>query len=217
MSVVAPPETLPPLPGRFLEAIGATPEREADVEAFRQRLAAANASMNLVGASTLGEFWRRHFVDSAQLLWFAPGVRVWADLGSGAGLPGLVLAILLKGRPGARVHLVESMAKRCRFLSEVVEALGLPAVVHHARAETLTLKVERVTARACAPLERLLAYAEPFFARGATGLFLKGAEVDQEIADARRAWRFKADTLVSLSDPRGRLLSIEELGRVPRR
>jgi 16S rRNA (guanine527-N7)-methyltransferase len=217
MFVDAPPEASTPLPAGFLEAIGATPEREADIEAFRRRLASANTTMNLVGASTLGEFWRRHFVDSAQLLWFAPDVRVWADLGSGAGLPGLVLAILLKGRPGARVHLVESMAKRCRFLTEVVEALDLPAVVHHARAETLALKVQTVTARACAPLERLLAYAEPFFARGARGLFLKGAEVEREIAEARSAWSFAATTRVSLSDPRGRLLSIEELARVQRR
>jgi 16S rRNA (guanine527-N7)-methyltransferase len=109
------------------------------------------------------------------------------------------------------------MAKRCRFLTEVVEALELPATVHHARAETLALAVEKVTARACAPLERLLAYAEPFFARGAGGLFLKGAEVEREIADARRSWRFAAATLESLSDPRGRLLSIEELARVPGR
>jgi 16S rRNA (guanine527-N7)-methyltransferase len=215
MSVAAPPEGCWPLPAGFLEAIGATPAREADIDAFRRRLEVANSTMNLVGASTLGEFWRRHFVDSAQLLWFAPGARVWADLGSGAGLPGLVLAILLKGRSGARVHLVESMAKRCRFLTEVAEALQLPAVVHHARAESLSLKVERVTARACAPLERLLAYAEPFCARGAEGLFLKGAEVDREIAQARRAWRFTASTQVSISDPRGRVLSIGELARVP--
>jgi 16S rRNA (guanine527-N7)-methyltransferase len=217
MSVAGRPEAFPDLPAGFFEATGATATREADIEAFRSRLAAANETMNLVGASTLGEFWRRHFVDSAQLLWFAPDARVWADLGSGAGLPGLVLAILLKGRSGALVHLVESMGKRCRFLTEVVEALDLPAVVHHARAETLALSVERVTARACAPLERLLAYAEPFFARGAEGLFLKGAEVEREIVEARRAWRFSASTVVSLSDPRGRVLSIGELGRVQRR
>jgi 16S rRNA (guanine527-N7)-methyltransferase len=126
----------------------------------------------------------------------------------------LVLAILLKGRPGACVHLIESMTKRCRFLAEVTEALDLPAVVHNARAESLDLEVEVVTARACAPLDRLLTYARPYLARGAKGLFLKGAEVEAEITEARRNWRFQARTRPSLSDARGRLLSIEELARV---
>ena len=218
MSVVAPPSgvfaDLAGLPAAFLDTVGATPARLEDVERFRSMLAETNRVTNLVGESTLGDFWRRHFVDSAQLLWLEPSAGVWADLGSGAGLPGLILAILLKNRPGARVHLIESMAKRCRFLAEMVEALDLPAVVHHARAESLELKVEMVTARACAPLDRLLTYARPYLARGARGLFLKGAEVEAEIAEARRFWRFKAGLTPSLSDPRGRLLSIEELVRV---
>jgi len=217
MSVAAPPDADPRalagLPGEFLDVVGATPTRLAVLDMFRSRLTEANRAMNLVGDSTLADFWGRHFVDSAQLLWVEPSALVWADLGSGAGLPGLVLAILLKGRPGARVHLIESMTKRCRFLTEVTEALGLPAVVHNARAESLDLKVEVVTARACAPLDRLLTYARPYLARGARGLFLKGAEVEAEIAEARRSWRFKARTTPSLSDPRGRLLSIEELVR----
>jgi 16S rRNA (guanine527-N7)-methyltransferase len=216
MSAAAPPE-LSGLPADFLRTVGFSPGVEADLQTFKTLLMTANQQMNLVGDSTLGEFWRRHFVDSAQLLWFSPATRVWADLGSGAGLPGLILAILLKGRPGSRVHLVESMAKRCRFLGEVAEALALPAAVHHGRAETLNLDVEVVTARACAPLDRLLGYAKPYFERGARGLFLKGAEVDTEIAEARKTWRFRAETSVSLSDPRGRLLRIEELGRVGRR
>jgi len=215
MSAVAPPEAKAVTPD-FLEAVGATAERLQDIETFRRLLAEANRQVNLVGDSTLGDFWRRHFVDSAQLLWFRPAAGRWADLGSGAGLPGLVLAILLKDRPGAQIHLIESMAKRCRFLTEVVEILALPAVVHNARAESLKLEVEMVTARACAPLDKLLAYAEPYVARGAQALFLKGADVEAEIANARRVWRFKAETQVSLSDPRGRLLSIRELERVGR-
>ena len=216
MSDAAPPDP-GGLPPDFFARIGAGPGWERDLAAYRQRLAEANQHMNLVGASTLGQFWERHFVDSAQLLWVLPEAQVWADLGSGAGLPGVVLAILLKGRPGARVHLIESMAKRCRFLSEVVEALTLPVEIHNVRAETLALKVEVVTARACAPLARLLGYAEPFFARGATGLFLKGADVETEITEARKSWRYTAETRVSLSDPRGRLLSIKELSRVGKR
>src|SRR5690606_23717223 len=100
-----------------------------------EKLTAANRVMNLVGPATLDIFWSRHAWDSAQLLDLAPEARTWADLGAGAGLPGVVLAILLKGRPGAHVHLIDSMTKRCRFLSEVVGALDLPATVHNARAE----------------------------------------------------------------------------------
>jgi 16S rRNA (guanine527-N7)-methyltransferase len=218
MSVAAPPEAdlkeLAGLPAGFLERVGATPARLEDVETFRMHLAETNRSMNLVGDSTLADFWRRHFLDSAQLLWVEPSALTWADLGSGAGLPGLVLAILLKGRPGAQVHLIESMTKRCRFLAEITEALDLPAVVHNARAESLALKVEMVTARACARLDRLLTFAQPYLARGARGLFLKGAEAKSEIVEARRHWRFKVHAIPSLSDARGRLLSIEELVRV---
>ena len=204
------------LPEGFLERVGATPARQADIELYRQMLANANQTMNLVGEATLESFWGRHFVDSAQLLWFVPAARVWADLGSGAGLPGLVLAILLKGRPGSTVHLVESMAKRCRFLGEVVAALDLPAVVHQARAESLRLRVEVVTARACAPLGRLLGYAQPFLARGARGVFLKGAAVEAEVAEARKTWRFGLEERPSISDRRGRLLFVEGLSRVGR-
>jgi 16S rRNA (guanine527-N7)-methyltransferase len=185
MCDVAPPEG-GGLPPGFAERIGASPSWEADIAVYRERLTEANQHVNLVGASTLGQFWQRHFVDSAQLLWVSPDSSVWADLGSGAGLPGLVLAILLKGRSGAQVHLIESVAKRCRFLSEVVERLALPAVVHNVRAESISISVDIVTARACAPLGRLLGFAQPFFARGATGLFLKGADVETEIVEARK-------------------------------
>ena len=96
----------------------------ADLEQFRALLASWSENMNLVGPSALSEFWPRHVYDSAQLLALAPEARVWADIGAGAGFPGLVLAILLKKTPGARVHLIESLAKRCRFLQAVADALG---------------------------------------------------------------------------------------------
>lgn len=210
MSVAAPLERFA-APADFARAIGATPERLSDIERFREMLIEANRDFNLVGASTLADFWSRHFVDSAQLIWFDPKARTWADLGSGAGLPGLILAILSKGVPGARVHLVDSMAKRCRFLGQVVESLDLPAEVHNARAESLDLRVDVVTARACAPLDRLLGYARPYFLRGARGLFLKGADVGSEIARAKKGWRFDAEVVTSLSDPRGRVVAIPRL------
>jgi 16S rRNA (guanine527-N7)-methyltransferase len=203
----------PEAAARFVGEIGVSPARLQDVDRFRKVLTDANRTMNLVGDSTLADFWTRHFLDSAQLLALAPGARTWADLGAGAGFPGVVLAILLADAPGTRVHLVESVAKRCRFLSQVVEALRLPAEIHHARAEHLPLQVEVVTARACAPLTRLLAFARPSLRGRTKGLFLKGAEVDTEVAEARKSWRFDLATHPSLSDPRGRVLELTELAR----
>jgi 16S rRNA (guanine527-N7)-methyltransferase len=143
----------------------------------------------------------------------APEANVWADLGAGAGLPGVVLAILGKGRAGFRIHLVESIAKRCRFLTAVIGELELPASVHNARAENLKLAVDIVTARACAPLARLLGYAQPYLKAGATGLFLKGQDVAAELDEAAKSWEFEADTIPSLSDPRGQIVRVRRLGR----
>jgi 16S rRNA (guanine527-N7)-methyltransferase len=197
----------------FAAATGATPAQIADLSRFLEMLTAGNAVMNLIGPATLPDFWNRHAWDSAQLLQIAPEARTWADLGAGAGFPGLVLAILGKGRPGVRIHLVESMAKRCRFLAEVVTALDLPATVHHARAENLRLAVDIVTARACAPLYRLLGYARPYLQAGAQGIFLKGQDVASDLEEATRYWDFEADIVPSLSDERGRIVRVRRLGR----
>jgi 16S rRNA (guanine527-N7)-methyltransferase len=117
------------------------------------------------------------------------------------------------GQAGFRVHLVVSMAKRCRFLSEVVRELELPATVHNDRAENLSLPVDIVTARACAPLHRLLGYARPYLKGGAAGLFLKGQDVAAELEEATRYWDFEADTVPSRSDERGRIVRVRRLGR----
>jgi 16S rRNA (guanine527-N7)-methyltransferase len=197
----------------FAVAAGATDAQVADLARFLEMLAAGNVVMNLVGPKTLPDFWNRHAWDSAQLLRLAPDALAWADLGAGAGFPGLVLAILGKGRPGFHVHLVESMAKRCRFLTEVVTALDLPATVHNERAENLDLAVDIVTARACAPLVRLLGYAWPYLKSGAVGLFLKGQDVAAEMSEAARSWEFEADVIPSKSDERGRIVRVKRLGR----
>jgi len=215
-AALAPPEAVqPPRDAAAFQALtGASDAQMADLERFRVLLEEGNAVMNLVGPSTLPEFWNRHAWDSAQLLRLAPGAKVWADLGAGAGFPGLVLAILLKGAPGARVHLVESMAKRCRFLATVAEALDLPVEIHNRRAEELALSVDIVAARACAPMVRLLGYARPFLTRGAVGLFLKGQDVAAELKDAAGAWKFDYTLHPSLSDPRGRVVELKGLTRV---
>ncbi|MGH6957496.1 MAG: 16S rRNA (guanine(527)-N(7))-methyltransferase RsmG [Caulobacteraceae bacterium] len=198
----------------FAARMGATQAEVVDLERLEALLADWNARMNLVGAATLAEFWPRHAFDSAQLLRIEPSARVWVDIGAGAGFPGLVLAILLKGRPAARVHLVESRAKRCAFLAAAVDALGLPAEVHHARAEDLAIEADVAAARAVAPLARLLGFAAPYLRRGATGLFMKGRGAEAEIAEAKRLWRFHVERIVSLSDPEGRILKVGGLSHV---
>ena len=196
----------------FQAATGASDAALADLERYRQMLEEGNAVMNLVGPATLPDFWSRHALDSAQLRDHAPDARTWADLGAGAGLPGVVLAILLKGVEGARVWLIDSQTKRCRFLQQVVDALALPAEVIDARAETLRIKADVVTARACAPMDRLLDFADPYLKRGALGLFLKGEQAETELAEARRRRpRLDADLLPSVSDPRGRIVRIRSL------
>ncbi|WGM45747.1 Ribosomal RNA small subunit methyltransferase G [Brevundimonas sp. NIBR10] len=200
-------------PAEFQTATGAWPERMADLAVFLDRLTEANAVMNLVGPDSLPDFWNRHAFDSAQLLDLAPDARTWADLGAGAGFPGVVLSILLKGRADAHVWLIDSLQKRCRFLQTIVDQLDLPATVVWGRAEEQEIKVDVVTARAVAPLEKLLGYAQPYLKRGAQGLFLKGEKAEAELQEARKVWQVDADLSVSRSDPRGRILTVRTLRR----
>ena len=197
----------------FQSRTEATPEQMTDLEAFRVRLVEANAVMNLVGPDSLSDFWNRHVWDSAQLLAHAPQAQTWADLGAGAGFPGVVLAILMKGREGAHVWLIDSLAKRCRFLQEVVDALHLPATVVTGRAEEQSVTCDVVTARAVAPMEKLLGYAQPYFQRGAQGLFLKGERAESELIEAQKSWHFEAELAPSQSDARGRIVTIRSLRR----
>ncbi|NBB64155.1 16S rRNA (guanine(527)-N(7))-methyltransferase RsmG [Pseudomonas sp. ODNR1LW] len=192
---------------------GAAPDRIADLEAFRVRLVEANAVMNLVGPDSLPDFWNRHAWDSAQLMDLAPQARTWADLGAGAGFPGVVLAILSKGAPDAHVWLIDSLGKRCRFLQEIVDLLDLPATVINGRAEAQSVTCDIVTARAVAPMERLLGYAQPYFQRGAQGLFLKGERAESELIEARKSWHFDAELAPSQSDPRGRIVTVRSVRR----
>lgn len=191
----------------------ATDIQMADLESFRLRLGDANAVMNLVGPDSLPDYWNRHAWDSAQLLCHAPNASTWADLGAGAGFPGVILAILLKGRPGSHIWLIDSLGKRCRFLRETVDALGLPATVINGRAEEQQVRCDIVTARAVAPMDKLLGYAQPYFERGAQGLFLKGEKAESELIAARKSWHFEAELAPSQSDPRGRIVTIRSVRR----
>jgi 16S rRNA (guanine527-N7)-methyltransferase len=188
-----------------------------DLSRFGDILTQQNQVMNLVGPATIAHFWQRHVLDSAQLLNHAPEAKRWADLGAGAGLPGIVLAILFKHNTtavGQKIWLIDSLGKRCRFLQNLVDELNLPAIVINDRVENIDLQVDIVTARAFAPMERLLTYAESFFKKGAEAWILKGENVDSELLDAGKRWRFAVDKYPSVSDPRGRVIHLKRVSRV---
>jgi 16S rRNA (guanine527-N7)-methyltransferase len=167
---------------------------------------------NLVGPRTLDEIWTRHVVDSLQLLDYGGGAKIWCDLGSGAGLPGLVLAAALVETPGARVHCVESNRRKAAFLREAARDLDVPVVVHDRRAEDVVGElegIEIVTARALAPLGDLLDLAAILLKKNSVGLFLKGQDVDRELTEAAKSWTFKASVMPSVTDPSGRVVRVE--------
>jgi len=172
------------------------------------------AVKNLVGPATLTDVWTRHIADSLQLLEHAGTARTWLDLGSGAGFPGLVVAIGGEGR-GMTVDLVESNARKCAFLRHVVRLTGAAAGVHQTRLETVIPsfvgKVDVVSARALAPLRDLLAWTEPLLTTGTTGLFPKGRDAAVELTEAEKLWRFDVAILPSRTAPEARILRIAHL------
>jgi 16S rRNA (guanine527-N7)-methyltransferase len=184
------------------------------LETYRRLLVEWSERMNLVGPKELELFWSRHALDSAQLLKFAPEAKSWVDLGSGAGFPALVVASFLAEQPDTSVHLVESIGKKAKFLMAVAGEAGLPATVFNLRIEDFKGgkgRYDVITARALAPLSRLIPYAKPILDRGAIGLFHKGADLEAELAAAKdvlNGGAFRADVLESISDPRGRIVRI---------
>jgi 16S rRNA (guanine527-N7)-methyltransferase len=172
-------------------------------------------SRNLIAASTIPVLWTRHVADSLQLLALAPDAKIWVDLGSGGGFPGLVLACALMEKPNAVVHLVESTAKKCAFLQDAATTIGLPAVVHCQRVEEFTphfaQRPDVVTARALAPLPKLLGLAYPLLKKGARGLFLKGQDVGVELTEASKYWKIRHNLVPSRTDARGRIIVVEGL------
>lgn len=168
---------------------------------------------NLVGPGTLPVIWTRHFLDSVQLREHAPHARRWADLGAGAGFPGLVLAIAGRSE-GIHVDLVESNQRKCAFLRRIVELTDAPATIHAERIETAAGNlegIEIVTARALAPLTRLLAWADPLLTKGAVALFPKGRDAATELTTARISRTFACEILPSRVDPASQILRISGL------
>lgn len=187
-----PPDTV--LNRDHLDVAGLAVPRET-VERLRiyvEALERWQAVHNLVGAGTLSDIWERHIADSAQLVTLFPTARRWLDLGSGAGLPGLVIAILLGRRENTAVTLVESNQKKCAFLREAIRLTGAPAQLYCERIESVVKRwsepVDVVTARAVAPLPVLCGYVERLVAGGAVAVFHKGRRFDAELRSARQIW-----------------------------
>lgn len=188
------------------------------LEAFEQTFRQWARQINMAAPSTLDSLWERHILDSAQILALAPpGATRWIDLGSGGGFPGAVIALLLADRTDVHVHLVESNGKKAAFLQTILARLAPSAQVHRVRIEEaypLTGAADIVTARALAPLGRLLALARPWLEAGARGIFHKGRDYSSEIEESRDQWRFDLIIHADKIDPQGRILEITALSRV---
>ncbi|PCJ60715.1 MAG: 16S rRNA (guanine(527)-N(7))-methyltransferase RsmG [Rhodospirillaceae bacterium] len=214
MDSPAPSPPLPLKPAEFQALTNVSRETFARLATYLQLLTRWQKSINLVGGRSLADPWRRHFLDSAQLLPLLPeGAQSLVDLGSGAGFPGLVLGIL--GVP--QVHLVESDARKCAFLREAARETGVSVEIHNARIENLTpWRVDVVVSRALAPLSRLLLLAHPFLGLGAEGLFLKGKAAFEELTEAEKSWKMAVETISSKSDPDGVILRLGDVQHAPR-
>lgn len=198
---------------RALKLTPVSRETVERLDAFVELFLRWQRAVQLVANSTLPQLWTRHIADSLQLLDLAPHAKIWADLGSGGGFPGLAVAIALKEKPGAKVHLIESDQRKAAFLREAVRVLDLPAMIHVKRIEEVAEPIpdlEVVTARALAPMPELLEIAHPFLKDGAKGLFMKGANVDNELTDATKSWSIKSTIVPSKTDNEGRIVIVEQ-------
>ena len=168
-------------------------------------------SINLVGPRTIDDLWNRHFTDSAQLLpLIPPSAGVLVDFGSGAGFPGLVLAIL----GVAEVHLIESDQRKATFLREVARATGTPVTVHAKRIEQVApFPADVVSARALAPLGDLLGFAAPFLHSDSLCLFPKGQMAEDELTAASKTWNINVDRIQSVTDPSATILRVSQVSR----
>jgi 16S rRNA (guanine527-N7)-methyltransferase len=207
---------------RALALVPVSRETTARLDRFVELLIAWQQHTNLIARSTMPTLWTRHVADSLQLVGLAPNARVWADLGSGGGFPGLVIACALAETEGAHVHLVESIGKKATFLRDAVRVTGAPATVHAMRIDEFVDKsresLDVVTARALAPLPELLRMAYPLLKRGALGLFPKGQDVAVELTEAAKCWRIQSSLIQSRTDSKGQIVivrGVEPANRAP--
>ena len=198
-------------PNDFAAKADVSRETLVRLKAYADLLIDWNARHNLVAKSTLPDLWHRHIWDSAQLApLLPPGAKTLADLGSGAGFPGLVLAAL---RPDIAVTLHEATTKKCAFLQAAADRMGLTISIENARMEELPRKVhDVVTARACAPLPLLLQYAHSFVGPNSVCLFLKGQNVGSELTEATKYWNMEVSQVPSQTDPSAAIVTVRKLG-----
>jgi 16S rRNA (guanine527-N7)-methyltransferase len=195
----------------------ARPETVARLDRYVGLLLEWQAKTNLVAPSTLPNLWTRHVSDSLQLLGLAPAAKIWLDLGSGGGFPGVVLACALAETPGANVHLVERNTKKAAFLREAVRITSAAATVHLAGIGDIVDRigggVDCVTARALAPLHQLVGFAEPFVSNGAKALFLKGQDVEAELTEATKYWNIQPRLHSSRTGGNGWIVELDRIER----
>src|SRR5205814_6112233 len=206
--------------GDKVAALALTPvsrETEARLDRYVTLLSAWQAKTNLVAPSTLPNLWTRHIADSLQLLALAPAAKVWIDLGSGGGFPGVVLACALADAPGTIVHLVERNAKKAAFLREALRVTSTPGMVHLAdigdTVDRITGRIDCVTARAVAPLNQLIGLVEPLVGKGAKALFLKGQDVDAELTEATKCWKITPHLHSSRTGGGGWIVELDQIER----
>ena len=197
----------------FVQVAAVTPDALTAFDAYADLLARWQARINLVGSQTLETLWHRHFLDSAQLFThLPPDTQTLTDIGSGGGFPGLVLAIMAVHQGGPTVTLIESDARKAAFLREASRVCGAGATIINARAEAVEAPVaDVVTARACAPLHRLLPWVFGRLRTDGTALLLKGANWRDELTVAEKGWTLTSAKIPSCTDTSGVILKLEGL------
>ncbi len=201
---------------RALKLIRVSRETESRLDRFVALLNVWQKTTNLISPATLPEIWTRHVADSLQLFSLAPDAKLWIDLGSGGGFPGIPLACMLADIPDARMHLVESNQKKAAFLREAARTLIIPVTLHAQRIENFTETfgghADAVTARALAPLVKLLADAYPLLKAGTKFLFPKGQDVEAELTEASKYWTIGFEMVPSKTGG-GQILIVHSLAR----
>jgi len=203
-------------PEAFADAFSVSRETMERLKTYETLLQQWQKTINLVAPAALNHTWHRHFADSAQLLALAPlDPKTWVDLGSGAGFPGLVVAILLADKAKTRVTLVESDSRKAAFLREVARQVAVPVDILALRIEAAATRANLrntcvVSARALAPLPRLIGLALPFMGAKSVCLFLKGREAARELQAAELQWDFASELVPSLTEPQARIAVLKD-------
>jgi 16S rRNA (guanine527-N7)-methyltransferase len=173
------------------------------------------AKINLISSHTLEGIWSRHIADSIQLIRCVNDAMIWVDVGSGGGFPALVIAAAYIKRDNFIIHMIESDHRKCIFLREAARVMKVHAQVHVGRIENVLQKfdvrADVVTARALAPLPKLLDLTQPLMNKGAIGLFLKGKSASQELTDALKCWNINYHLTPSLTNPEAQILVIKDI------